>query len=287
LIDRALSADPRAFDELASCLRSRLQPYTRRHARTLADADDALQNTLLAIIRALGAGRYTHINEAAFLGWVYKIAHREIMSCGRSADPPGGPPVPLEAAEYMAAPDPAPSVETEGERHGLLDLLNRELDAALVFSERTDHGRNIGMLKKLAFVEFYVDERTIREIHESVCYYAQMLEPGLAVSAGAVNNWLARGDVLRVLVGRLVESHRDLLSKLADSGVYEALEPDEFRALTGYWEEGKDVPSIAAGLRRSEAEVVALLRDAKRVVVLKLGSAMKQQLHEMRYWSST
>ncbi|KQO98483.1 RNA polymerase sigma factor [Leifsonia sp. Leaf264] len=70
LIDRARDGDARAFDELLRPHRDKLWGICVRVTRNHADAEDAVQDAMVAIWKGLPRFR----GEAAFSTWTYRIA---------------------------------------------------------------------------------------------------------------------------------------------------------------------------------------------------------------------
>lgn len=103
LVRRAQRGDPEALERVVD----ELLPYAGRICGAVAlDAgDDALQETMVAIIRNIGSLR----EPAALRGWVRRIAVREAVRAAR-----GGRDVPVDPVEVAAGlrvPDDATAVE--------------------------------------------------------------------------------------------------------------------------------------------------------------------------------
>ncbi len=90
LIDRARSGDDLAFEQLVDPYRRELQVHCYRILGSLQDAEDALQETLLAAWQSFGdfEGR------ASVRTWLYKIATNRCLNALRAASrrPPVSPP---------------------------------------------------------------------------------------------------------------------------------------------------------------------------------------------------
>jgi RNA polymerase sigma-70 factor (TIGR02960 family) len=97
LLDRARAGDHAAFAELVDPYRRELQLHCYRLLGRLADAEDAVQETLLAAWRGLPefAGR------ASVRGWLYRIATHRCLNAIRDAGrrPPLAPVPPFDAPE--------------------------------------------------------------------------------------------------------------------------------------------------------------------------------------------
>jgi RNA polymerase sigma-70 factor (TIGR02960 family) len=81
LISRARAGDGAAFGELTEPYRRELQVHCYRMLGSLEDAEDALQDTLLAAWRGLGAFE----GRASLRTWLYQIATRRCLDARRAA----------------------------------------------------------------------------------------------------------------------------------------------------------------------------------------------------------
>jgi len=81
LIDRARSGDQAAFEELVGPYRRELQVHCYRFLGSVADAEDALQETLTAAWRGLGGFE----GRTSIRTWLYKIATNRCLNMLRSA----------------------------------------------------------------------------------------------------------------------------------------------------------------------------------------------------------
>jgi RNA polymerase sigma-70 factor (ECF subfamily) len=118
LIDRARAGDEQAFGELAGPYRRELQVHCYRILGSAVDAEDALQETLLAAWRGLAGFE----GRASLRSWLYQIATRRCLNALRSASrrpqlawPPAGVelPAPTQIGE-VAWLEPYPDVLLEG-----------------------------------------------------------------------------------------------------------------------------------------------------------------------------
>ena len=96
-LERARSGDEQAFDELTGAYRRELLVHCYRLLGSLTDAEDALQETLLAAWRGLPgfAGR------ASLRTWLYRIATNQCLNARRAASRrfPAGPVPPFQPPE--------------------------------------------------------------------------------------------------------------------------------------------------------------------------------------------
>jgi RNA polymerase sigma-70 factor (TIGR02960 family) len=81
LISRARAGDGAAFEELTQPYRRELQVHCYRMLGSLEDAEDALQDTLLAAWRGLGAFE----GRASLRTWLYQVATRRCLDARRAA----------------------------------------------------------------------------------------------------------------------------------------------------------------------------------------------------------
>ncbi|TDC47671.1 sigma-70 family RNA polymerase sigma factor [Jiangella ureilytica] len=97
LLDRARAGDHDAFAELVDPYRRELQLHCYRLLGRLADAEDAVQETLLAAWRGLPEFE----GRASVRSWLYRIATRRCLNAVRDAGrrPPLAPTPPFEAPE--------------------------------------------------------------------------------------------------------------------------------------------------------------------------------------------
>ncbi|MET0995343.1 MAG: RNA polymerase subunit sigma-70, partial [Mycobacterium sp.] len=118
LIGRARAGDGGAFRELTEPHRRELQVHCYRMLGSLQDAEDALQETLLAAWQGLEAFE----GRASVRTWLYRIATNRCLNALRSAsrrpakewDIPGGePPEPTRLGEVVWL-EPYPDVLLEG-----------------------------------------------------------------------------------------------------------------------------------------------------------------------------
>jgi DNA-directed RNA polymerase specialized sigma24 family protein len=65
--------DEGALERLMEAYRGRVFNYLRRLGASYETAEDVLQDTFLNAYRALRSGRYQHVSEAGFAGWLRTI----------------------------------------------------------------------------------------------------------------------------------------------------------------------------------------------------------------------
>ena len=103
-LDRARAGDQRAFGELTDPLRRELQLHCYRMLGSVQDAEDALQDTLVAAWRGLASfeGRVSMRN------WLYRIATNRCLNALRDAGrrPPAAPVAPFQPPEPTRRGEP-------------------------------------------------------------------------------------------------------------------------------------------------------------------------------------
>jgi RNA polymerase sigma-70 factor (TIGR02960 family) len=118
LIARARAGDGQAFGELVEPYRRELQVHCYRILGSAADAEDALQETLLAAWRGLGAFE----GRSSIRTWLYRVATSRCLNALRSASrrppmdwplPEVDPPEPTRLGEVVWL-EPYPDILLEG-----------------------------------------------------------------------------------------------------------------------------------------------------------------------------
>lgn len=121
LWDRALDGDERAYRDFLTELADRLRPYVRRQLRRLGrdgcEAEDVVQDTLMA----LHCKRHTYDRTVPVMAWVLAVARYKSIDFVRSAAVPSRV-LPLEAAENVAGTDDS-QVENSFSVRAALDAL--------------------------------------------------------------------------------------------------------------------------------------------------------------------
>ena len=116
-LERARAGDERAFRELTDPYRRELQAHCYRMLGSLTDAEDALQDTLVAAWRGLAGFQ----ERSSLRSWLYRIATNQCLNALRSARrrvpaepvPPFRPPEPTRRGEITWL-QPYPDALLEG-----------------------------------------------------------------------------------------------------------------------------------------------------------------------------
>jgi RNA polymerase sigma-70 factor (ECF subfamily) len=103
-LDRARAGDQRAFGELTDPLRRELQLHCYRMLGSVQDAEDALQETLVAAWRSLA----TFEGRASMRSWLYRIATNRCLNALRDGGrrPPAAPVAPFRPPEPTRQGEP-------------------------------------------------------------------------------------------------------------------------------------------------------------------------------------
>lgn len=130
LMDAAIAGDSRAFETLASQHRTMIWSVCLRITGNTYDAEDALQDTLLAAWRAIGRFR----RESGFGTWIYRIAANAALAVSRSRRSTD-----VEIPEFLASDrDFAEKVAAADLVQQTLKGIPEDLRVALVLRELCD-----------------------------------------------------------------------------------------------------------------------------------------------------
>src|ERR1035441_7722835 len=174
---------------------------------------DCAQDTSLRIWEAVKDGRFCNEGIPQFVSFVKTIAWREarkyITAAGREESL-----VRERDGEEVEWDVPAPeSAERAVETPLLLDdILNKALIDAAIHQA----GRDVGLLKKLAFHSFYVDHLPQREIARVLSRYASTAELNVSITEDVLNNWLSGGRILKTVIGYVVRHRGTQLALLVE-----------------------------------------------------------------------
>jgi len=276
LIQLIVAGEDAAFESFMRNFRISVMLYLRRFVRRQEDVDDLLQETFLSAYQAIRGGRYTHINAAALAGWLRKIAWHALIhrSCPEQES---------TSEEIEAIPNGTPGIEERVVDLQLYEFLNRQFEEVLMQPDAGEQDRTVGLLKKMAFLHFYIDGLSQRETVAAVREYAERTRIPAQIDQTTVNNWISRGDILKLLVQHLVDQHRDLLHKLAHAETRcTTLSAEESRILHLSWSRGLPICDIVKATGLSSAEVAEHLRNARDKVAKHLFRQIKSELHQVR-----
>src|SRR5919107_1257856 len=185
LISRARAGDGTAFGELTEPYRRELQVHCYRMLGSLQDAEDALQDTLLAAWRGLGGfdGR------ASVRTWLYRIATNRCLNAVRSAsrrpakawdNPEVEPPEPTRLGE-VAWLEPYPDASLSG-----------ATDVPLGPEARYEQREAISLAFVTALQVLPARQRAVLILREVLGYHAKEVADMLDSTVDAVNSALKR-----------------------------------------------------------------------------------------------
>lgn len=284
LIQGVQQGENETFRSLMEQVRPTLAAYIRRHHPQPEDQKDILQETFFNIYRAISAGHYHHINRLAFLQWIKKIAWHEIIYHRTSH---WGPATLLSHRDEGSddkcpgLQDRSPRADQQLEYLNLSQFLEQQLDEILIQREKTETKKDLGLLKKIAFLRFYVDQVSQRELAGLLSDYAANLGLEVKVSQTTINNWVSRGDILNTLVKHLVEEHRDVLEMLEWGRLCTDLNEQEKMILHQTWDglgrEGRQADDPTDPARQE------VYQTARQKVAHALFLRIKEQLHLLRH----
>lgn len=212
LIDRARAGDEAAFEALVGPYRRELRAHAYRMLGSLADAEDVLQETMLAAWRGLGGFE----GRASLRTWLYRIATTRSLNLLRSARRR-----PLAAPTLDVEP-PAPS------RHGEVMWLEPFPDALLDAvpdpgagpEGRYDAREAISLAFVTALQLLPPQQRAVLILRDVLAFTAREAASMLGASEAAVSSALkrARATLARELPSRdrpppTAEVERDLLER--------------------------------------------------------------------------
>lgn len=257
-----------------------MRRFNSRHE----DIEDSLQETLVSAYRAMRDGNYKYVGVAAFVGWLRTIARHamiqrvsaEVYLLPLSFKDQSGREVPIDLP--AGGCDPAQRAEYSQ----LFEFLEQQLDEVLIKRETAHEDRDIGLLKKMAFLRFYVDQLTQREVANAACKDAAQLGLVAQISQTTINNWTARGDILRLLIRHLVDEHPEAISRVMQLSIVGLLDSDECEALRAHWGLGRSSGDIAENQNLLPSGMEGALTTAKRKLAAALFARIKSDLHDLR-----
>jgi RNA polymerase sigma-70 factor (TIGR02960 family) len=185
LMTRARAGDGDAFRELTDPHRRELQVHCYRMLGSFQDAEDALQDTLLAAWRGLGgfAGR------ASIRTWLYRIATNRCLNALRSAsrrpakawdNPHVEPPEPTRLGDVVWL-EPYPDALLEG-----------AIDVPLGPEARYEQAEAISLAFVTALQVLPARQRAVLVLREVLGYHADEVADMLDATVDAVNSALKR-----------------------------------------------------------------------------------------------
>jgi RNA polymerase sigma-70 factor (ECF subfamily) len=166
LIERAVGGDPGAIDQVLRQARTDIRRYARRSCRSPSDAEDAVQETLIALYRKIGALRQV----VALSAWLARIVDRYC----------------LRLARRLAGLQPAREAEID-RRIAEAPAAELRIDIARAIESLPGHYRQVVILRD-------VEELTIDEIGERLGATRETVKARLHRARAMMRDYLAGGD---------------------------------------------------------------------------------------------
>jgi RNA polymerase sigma-70 factor (ECF subfamily) len=275
LVRRCSQGDRRAFDTLWQSYRQRVALFTFARARDPEEAEDLTQETFLRAWSAISRGAQI----AAFGPYVYKIAFNVVRDWAEKRKREHRQDSPLDVHPVNAS---EASVARAVESRLSQEFLIQQLDEVLISAAATPEVRKIGQLRKLAFVEYYVDRLTLLEVQADLLPRARMLAIA-APTRTQLNNWLCRGDILRLLISHLVREHACWVVVVTQRCLAElTLTPQEAEIAQFRWRDALAMEEIAERLKMPLAEVASVTERTAQELVRVMSKRLKAAMHDSR-----
>jgi RNA polymerase sigma-70 factor (TIGR02960 family) len=199
-LDRARAGDDRAFGELTDPYRGELQLHCYRILGSIQDAEDVLQETLLAAWRGL----HQYSGRASLRTWLYRIATNRCLNALRASsrrpqakppEPPFTPPEPTRRGE-PAWLEPYPDA-----------LLERLPDGTAGPEARYEARESVALAFVAALQDLPPRQRAALLLRDVLCFSAAEAAGMLDSTEASVNSALQRART--ILSARLPARDRD------------------------------------------------------------------------------
>jgi RNA polymerase sigma-70 factor (TIGR02960 family) len=188
LIDRARSGDGEAFQELVEPYRRELQVHCYRMLGSLQDAEDALQETLMAAWRGLGGFE----ERSSIRTWLYRIATNRCLNALRSAS--RRPAKEWDIAEYQP-PEPTGFNEVVWLEPLPGALLEGAMDAPLGPEARYEQTEAISLAFVTALQVLPPRQVAVLVLRDVLGFHASEVAEMLDSTVDSVNSALKRARV--------------------------------------------------------------------------------------------
>ena len=197
LIDRARAGDGEAFQELIEPYRRELQVHCYRMLGSLQDAEDALQETLMAAWQGLGGFE----ERASIRTWLYRIATNRCLNARRSAS--RRPAKEWDIAEYQP-PEPTRFGEIVWLEPFPDALLEGVMDVPLGPEARYEQAETISLAFVTALQVLPPRQLAVLVLRDVLGFHASEVAEMLDSTIDSVNSLLkrARAGLQRRLVDR-------------------------------------------------------------------------------------
>jgi RNA polymerase sigma-70 factor (ECF subfamily) len=262
-MQRCAAGDAAAFDSLAQPYLAYLTVYLRQRVADPDDADELLQDVL---VKAFTYLRESPGGVVAFFPWLKTVTTNTVKDYWRRRG--RRPTVSLDDESVAEIADPAPlpedrviAREAQQATQTLWEFLTDQLREVFLASATTDAARADGLLRLLAFLLYYRDGQSAPAVHRLLTAHAARLG-ATPPSETTLNNWLARGRLLRMVLTHLIEAHADALRRViavARAGLpATAIERSFAQA---YWDDGVALEDICDRLRFTAEECAAWVAE--------------------------
>ena len=248
--------------------------YIYVRVRSMDEANDLAQETFIRAWVALSRGTVV----TSFGSYLRAVARNVVTDW---ANRRGEAIVdPLDGMKALTEPDS--SVEQKAEQRLLWEFLDAQLDKVLLEATEGQSAEAMGMLRKLAFVAFYVDGLTLPELQAELTPLAELM--GVSPPTRTqLNNWLSRGDILARLVRHLVEEHSEWISGSVQECLGElSLVRQEAEIAHMRWRDGLSLEQIAERSERPLAEISQVVESVTRLLIRRISKRIKASLHNAR-----
>ncbi len=264
LLDRARAGDGDAFGELTGPFRLELQVHCYRILGSVADAEDALQETMVAAWRGIGGFE----GRSSLRAWLYRIATNQCLNALRRAPRPraAGPAAGSQGMPGQLPPLPEPVTSDEPVwLEPYPDLLLDELpDIAPGPEARYEARESISLAFVAALQHLPPRQRATLVLRDALGFRAAEAADILGCSLDAVNGSLKRARAAlaaQLPAGGLSQAplpgsapERELLARFTDAfergdiDVLVAMLTDDARLTMPPWPLGFQGPAAAARL---------------------------------------
>jgi DNA-directed RNA polymerase specialized sigma24 family protein len=287
LLVKAQQGDHDAFDKLTDCLHPILLRYLRGQGATADDAEDAIGDTLLIMLRKMEEARFKSMSAGEFVAYIRVTALNAWRN--RPAGKDRGRVVPWTCLDKQTGeevlidlPDPRPSPDDLILIKRLFEFLMQQTEEVFI-GDRVGPDRDRGNMERLAFFYFYKDGQTQNEIYQILTVIGRSFPQMPPVTPADLNNWLSMGRSLKALVAHLAQDHADIMDSLMDLHLSRlALPEQEEEVLRRVYQEKRDLAWIAAHLNLPLTEVKRLFVAGRKALIDGLARTIKKQLHGTR-----
>jgi RNA polymerase sigma-70 factor (TIGR02960 family) len=217
LLERASSGDEEAFRELTHPLRQELEFHCYRMLGSRQDAEDVMQETMLAAWRSLGSFQ----RRSSLRTWLYRIATNRCLNALRDASrqPPAAPSAPF------AIPEPTRSAEPHWLEPYPDDRLGWLADAAPGPAARYESREAVEITFIAALQRLSGHQRAVLVLRDVLGFHADEAAAMLGTTVDAVKSALkrARATVVQELPTRLdppapqSSEEKELLGRFVES----------------------------------------------------------------------